>query len=147
MRNSLDGTIDRETTKSKLLDQTSDDNGCRQPLYRPKEDMMKLKKSTTTTGSRVRRTVAQKIEVIRLITNDGVKGADALEQVFGDTTTDAMRNHPHSIVAGYRTAIQKLIDKGDAETIALLQQAELVDDDSNDADDEDAHDQADAIAE
>lgn len=108
---------------------------------------MKLKKSTTTTGSRVRRTIADKVEVIRLITNDGVKGADALEQVFGDTTTDAMRNHPHSIVAGYRTAIQKLIDKGDAETIALLQQAELVDDDSNDADDEDAHDQADAIAE
>lgn len=89
---------------------------------------LKLKSSTTTSTSKITRSLKDKVQVIVLM-SQGVSARDALQQVFPDTLTPAMESHPHSIVGGYRKSIQKAIEAGRKDVIEALQTADLLEED------------------
>lgn len=77
------------------------------------------------TGSKTKRTVAQKIEVLSLISG-GTKGLDALAEVFGEDRPKSYTDHPHSIIGGFKKSIGKKLAANDAETIELATAAGLI---------------------
>lgn len=91
-------------------------------------------KSSTTGTKRIRRSVEDKARVLALIAG-GASLKDAFVEVFGDTVSASMTNNrAPSIKASFEASVNKAIEAGNEDVIAILRDADLIEDDGESSD-------------
>ena len=104
-------------------------------------------KGNATATAKTTRTLEENVTVLILV-KGGMKLDEAFLEVFGATIIPSMKatkdgGHPHSILGGFKTSVQKAVAAGDQVVIARLLEADLLDEvpDEDDEDDGDENEE------